>query len=97
MNTTELKMTEQVAELDKAMFKHREAMGNLNVSYGGYGGGIDSWGLNRASEQLTKNIEILEFWENLLNEAKAATTELQAAMHAMPELIEYKRAEYEQN
>ena len=97
MNTSELKMTEEVAALVAAMNNQREAMNNLNVSYGGKNGGIDKWNLNTTAEQLAANVELIAFWENLLNEAKAATAELQNTIHAMPEFIEYEKALYSQS
>jgi hypothetical protein len=94
MTTNKLEMTTEVAALETAMRKQRDAMNNLNVSYGGKNGGINRWNLNTANEQLAENLEIIAFYENLLNEAKAATAELQSTIHAMPELIAYEKAEY---
>jgi hypothetical protein len=94
MTTNKLEMTTEVAALETAMRKQRDAMNNLNVSYGGKNGGINRWNLDTTNEQLAENLEIIAFYENLLNEAKAATAELQSTIHAMPELIAYEKAEY---
>jgi len=93
---TKLEMSDQVAALRAAMFKQQEAMHDLNVSYGGKNGGINRWNLSTANEQLAENLELIAFWENLLEEAKVCTEQLQATIHALPELIEYEQAEYAQ-
>ncbi len=95
MNTTKLEMSAEVAALKTAMRKQTDAMHNLNVSYGGKNGGMNRWNLSTAAEQMTENLELIAFWENLIQEAKTATAELENTLHAIPELIAYEKAEYQ--
>lgn len=96
MNSNKVEMTAEVEAVWNAMTKQTTAMHNLNISYGGKNGGINRWSLNTVTEQVTENLELIAFWENLLNEAKTATAELQNTIHAIPALIEYEQAAYAQ-
>lgn len=93
---TKVEMPTEVEAVWNAMTKQTTAMNNLNISYGGKNGGINRWRLDTVAEQVTENLELIAFWENLLNEAKAATAELQNTIHAIPALIEYEKAVYAQ-
>jgi hypothetical protein len=96
MSINKLEMSSEVAALSNAMTKQTEAMQNLNVSYGGKNGGINRWRYDTITEQIAENLELIAFWENLIQEAKAATAELQSTVHAIPELIAHEKAQYEE-
>ena len=94
MTTNKLEMSPEVAALSNAMTNQTTAMQNLNISYGGKNGGINRWNLDTVPQQIAENLQIIAFWENLIEEAKVATAELENTVHAIPELIAHEKAQY---